>query len=99
MPDANPISGPYTVTREPVLYTNEASSFVVVNSANSPFFFTGSYSNTLGFIVSEPAGVEISGSAGYNITGSAVATGQFQPIPVYKIATSGTGRVLVLFGK
>lgn len=96
---SNPISGPYTVTREPSLYTNEASSFIVVTSANSPFTFTGSYSNTLGFIVSEPLGVQISGSEGFAITGSAVATGQFQPIPVYRVVTGATGRVLVLFGK
>lgn len=96
---STPISGPYTVTREPSLYTNEASSFVVVTSTNSPFTFTGSYGNTLGFIVSEPAGVQISGSEGFNITGSAVATGVFQPVPVYRVAATGTGRVLVLFGK
>jgi hypothetical protein len=96
---STPISGPYTVTTEPSLYTNEASSFVVVTSANSPFTFTGSYGNTLGFIVSDATGVQISGSAGYNITGSNVTAGVFQPIPVYKIVATSTGRVLVLFGK
>jgi hypothetical protein len=96
---STPISGPYTVTTEPSLYTNEASSFVVVTSGNSPFFFTGSYSNTLGFIVSNATGVEISGSAGYAITGSSVALGHFQPIPVYKVSATSTGRVMVLFGK
>jgi hypothetical protein len=66
---------------------------------NIIFFFTGSYSNTLGFIVSDATGVQISGSAGYNITGSNVTAGVFQPIPVYKIVATSTGRVLVLFGK
>lgn len=96
---STPIPGPYPVTTESSLYTNEGASFVVVTSGNSPFFFTGSYGNTLGFIVSNATGVEISGSAGFAITGSSVALGYFQPIPVYKVSATSTGRVLVLFGK
>lgn len=95
---STPIPGPYTTTTEPSLYTNEASSFIVVTSNNSPFTFTGSYNNTLGFIVSDATGVQITGSAGFSIAGSSVALGHFQPIPVYRVAATSTGRVMVLFG-
>ena len=97
---SNPIPGPYpNVPTSSSLYTNEASSFVVVSSANSPFNFTGSYSNTLGFIVSNATAVQISGSESFAITGSDVVLGAFNPIPVTRVVATSTGRVLVLFGK
>lgn len=96
---SNPISGPYTSGINASLYTNEETSFVVVSSANSPFTFTGSFANTLGYAVINPAGVEISGSLGFAITGSSLFAGTMHPVPVRRVVASGAGSVLVLVGR
>ena len=96
---SNPISGPYASSINSSLYTNEDTSFIVVTSANSPYDFTGSFANTLGYAVINPTTVEISGSLGFTVTGSSLTTGIVHPIPVRRVVASGAGSVLVLVGR
>jgi hypothetical protein len=78
---------------------NEGSAFVVVSSQNSPFTFTGSYENNIGFIVSNSDRVEITGSNKTMKPGESFKTSVYNPESVYQINVTGTGRVLVLLQK
>jgi hypothetical protein len=78
---------------------NEGSAFVVVSAQNSPFTFTGSYENNIGFIVSNSDRVEITGSNKTMKTGESFKTSVYNPESVYKVNVLGTGRVLVLLQK
>jgi hypothetical protein len=78
---------------------NEGSAFLVVSAQNSPFIFTGSYANNIGFIVSNSDRVEITGSNKTMKTGESFKTSVYNPESVYQINVLGTGRVLVLLQK
>jgi hypothetical protein len=78
---------------------NEGSAFLVVSAQNSPFIFTGSYANNIGFIISNSNQVEITGSNKTMKTGESFKTSVYNPESVYQINVLGTGRVLVLLQK
>ena len=78
---------------------NEGSVFIVVSAQNSPFTFTGSYENNIGFIISNSDQVEITGSNKTMKTGESYKTSVYNPESVYRINVLGTGRVLVLLQK
>ena len=91
MPDANPISGPYSVTPEPYHSKFGKYSKVVIVSAtaNNPFTATGSYANPIGVSTNDNVATAlITFKDGGNVTTADMLSGMIYPFNV--LTVSGT---------
>lgn len=77
MPDANPISGPYTVpaynytsANAPNTAADYSRTVRVTGSLNNPLTLTGSYANNAGFIIMNTASVFLTTKDGTQYTGT-----------------------------
>lgn len=93
MPNANPISGPYTAPAASYHTSSDKYSRVVIVSAtaNNPFTATGSFSNPIGISTNDNvATAVITFKNGSNITTADMASGVIYPFDVYTVAGTFT---------
>ena len=111
MPDANPISGPYsapaynyTSANAPNTAADYSRTVRVTGSLNNPLTLTGSYANNSGFIVLQPGSLALT----FNGHSGSFTAGQFHqagaahviyPIQLTYVSASITGSVLVLYAQ
>lgn len=95
MPNATPVSGPYSYTTPTY---HQYPLFTVVSQLNSPALF----SNAVGLVVTDNTGVQITGSNGQMFPGSylknlGTSTPAYYAIPVYRVnVTSGSSGIVIV---
>jgi len=93
MPDANPISGPYSVPATPYHSNVGKYSRVIISSAtvNNPFTATGSFANPIGISTNDNvATVRIRFKDGSDVTTADLAPGVIYPFDIQSISGSYT---------
>ena len=104
MPDANPISGPYSVPVT-VYHQSNAAQYVrtvrVTATTNNPLVLTGSYANNAGFLVMNTGSLAISSSNGTGyIASNFHAPGQNHQIfniGLSYVSASAAGDITILY--
>ena len=104
MPDANPISGPYSVPVA-VYHQSNAAQYVrtvrVTATTNNPLVLTGSYANNSGFLVMNTGSLFISSSNGTGYIGANFhAPGQNHQIfniGLSYVSASAAGDITILY--